>query len=210
MEPEAARIDPSLHVTSAAGRAYLDLVSRLLQRARQLEPSGGLWEAADFQWWWRRDQHKDPTRQTFWLDQDTPVAAFVFTNWGDYLQLDPIVFDRDQAGLGEVVWERALDRLSATNDLPVDVIARDDDAALVERLNATGFRPTGEVGVTTLLSAGDRPKVPPLPAGLTLPATHCSGPIRSPGLAWSSPCGPRIVTRDTVSRGICSLKGWNG
>jgi GNAT superfamily N-acetyltransferase len=168
MEPEAARSDPSLHVGRAAGRAYLDLVSRLLQRARQLEPSGGLWEAADFQWWWRRDQYEDPTRQTFWLDRDMPVAAVVFTNWGDYLQLDPLVLERDQASLGEVVWERALDRLSTIDDVPVDVIARDDDAALVERLDAAGFRPAGEVGVTTLLAAGDRPKVPPLPEGFRL------------------------------------------
>src|SRR5215469_13102979 len=113
MEPEAARRAPSLHVESASGRRYLDLVSRLLQRARQLEPSGGLWEAADFPWWWRRDQHAEPTRQTFWLDQDTPVAAVVFTNWGDYLQLDLLVLARDQAGLGEIVWERALDPLLA-------------------------------------------------------------------------------------------------
>src|SRR5262245_9813306 len=168
MEPEAARIDPSLRVRRASGREYLDLVGRLLQRARQMDPSGGIWEAADFQWWWRRDQHEDPTRQTFWLDQDTPVAAFVFTNWGDYLQFDPIVLDRDQAGLGEIVWERALDPLLAMDDVPVDVIARDDDSALVERLDATGFLPTGEVGVTTLLSAGDRPKVPPLPGGFRL------------------------------------------
>jgi GNAT superfamily N-acetyltransferase len=167
MEPEAAGIHPSLHVGRAAGREYLGLVSRLLQRARQQDPSGGLWEAADFQWWWRRDQHEDPTRQTFWLDQNTPIAAVVFTNWGDYLQLDPLVLDRDQAGLGEVVWERALELLSAMDDVPVDVIAR-DDSALVERLDATGFLPTGEVGVTTLLSAGDRPKVPPLPDGFRL------------------------------------------
>jgi GNAT superfamily N-acetyltransferase len=39
---------------------------------------------------------------------------------------------------------------------------------LVERVHTTGFLPTGEVGVTTLLSASDRPKVPPLPVGFRL------------------------------------------
>jgi hypothetical protein len=30
---------------------YLDLVTGLLQRCRLADPTGGLWEAADYQWW---------------------------------------------------------------------------------------------------------------------------------------------------------------
>ena len=46
------------------GLLYLKRVTRLLQEARLAEPSGGQWEAADVQWWWKTDQHSDPDGQT--------------------------------------------------------------------------------------------------------------------------------------------------
>ncbi len=70
---------------------YLELVTTLLQRARINDPTAGLWEAADLQWWWRRDQHRDPARQTFWLDDDdTPIAAVIFTDWNGRWGCDAI------------------------------------------------------------------------------------------------------------------------
>jgi hypothetical protein len=48
------------HERQAAGLEYLELATALLQRARLSDPVAGLWEAADLQWWWRRDQHADP------------------------------------------------------------------------------------------------------------------------------------------------------
>ena len=73
----------SLVVRRPVGLEYLRCVTSLLQHARSSNPSGGIWEAADLQWWWRRDQHPDPSGQVFWFDGDEPVAAAVVQNWGD-------------------------------------------------------------------------------------------------------------------------------
>ena len=72
-----------MHERRVSGLDYLNLVTTLLQRARRDDPNAGVWEAADFQWWWRRDQHPDPANHTFWLEDGVPRAAAIFTNWGD-------------------------------------------------------------------------------------------------------------------------------
>ena len=70
-------------ISQPTGRAYLDTVTELLQRHRNAYPDGGVWEAADLQWWWRKDQHQDPRNQVFWDD-----AAIVITDWGRKLGCD--------------------------------------------------------------------------------------------------------------------------
>jgi GNAT superfamily N-acetyltransferase len=132
------------------------------------DPTGALWEAADFQWCWRRDQHPDPSRQLFWLDRGTPVAAVVFTNWGDYLQYDPLVAPELRRDLMDAVWDAGWERIEALGDMPVEITLRDGDFDVLERLSAAGFQPTGEVTVTTTLTASDRPAVPGLPDGFRL------------------------------------------
>ncbi|MGZ4723098.1 MAG: hypothetical protein ACXV3B_08460 [Ilumatobacteraceae bacterium] len=65
----------------ATDREYLGLVTELLQRARRAAPEAGLWEAADLQWWWRRDQHVDPDNARFWIDDHgLPIGAMVVTD----------------------------------------------------------------------------------------------------------------------------------
>src|SRR5579883_169254 len=103
MRLESSRMLPAIRVAQVGGLEYLALVTRLLQRAHQMDPTGGLWEAADFHWWWRRDQHGDPARQTFWLVGDTPVAAVVLMNWGNHLQCDPIFTPEYRGALEDVV-----------------------------------------------------------------------------------------------------------
>lgn len=66
-----------------SGVGYLKLAATLLQSARRTRATGGVWEAADHQWWWRRDQHRDPRGQTFWLDAGSLTAAVILTNWGN-------------------------------------------------------------------------------------------------------------------------------
>jgi hypothetical protein len=57
----------------ASGLHALNLVTALLQRGRRADPAGGLWEAADFQWWWRSPRRSDSLEQSFWLDDVGPV-----------------------------------------------------------------------------------------------------------------------------------------
>ena len=66
---------------SATGPEFLRLATALLQTARLSAATGGMWEAADIQWWWRRDQHPDPRAQMFVMDGNTPHAAVVLTSW---------------------------------------------------------------------------------------------------------------------------------
>lgn len=145
---------------------YLNLVTLLLQRARQEDPNAGVWEAADLQWWWRRDQHPDPANQTFWLEDGVPCAAAIFTNWGDRWGCDVITTGVDD----ELVWTSALERVDALADKPVDVTLNEDDVDLIERVTAAGFAATDEVAVPTWMTAAERPKPTPLARGFELVA----------------------------------------
>ena len=160
------RVTQRVHL--AAGVEYLELVTRLLQRVRIDDPTAGLWEAADLQWWWRRDQHPDPACQTFWLDDDAPIAAVIFTNWNGHWGCDTISATGDPSTVLDVVWPHALEQIDRLERGSVEVTARDDDVAMVEALTLAGFELTGEVAVETWMSAGDRPEVSPLPKGFAL------------------------------------------
>jgi GNAT superfamily N-acetyltransferase len=136
------------------GLAYLAAVTKLLQSFRRVHPGAGIWEAADLQWWWRKDQHSTPERQLFWED-----GAAVVTDWGDRLGLD--LLGQRRAG----VFAEFMARLAGLGR-PVDMIIRDDDAELVAEAITLGFRSSGEVGVTTTTSA--EPATQALPEGFRL------------------------------------------
>lgn len=150
------------------GLDYLRLVTRLLQRARCTNPKGGLWEAADLQWWWRRDQHRDPTHQTFWLDHDIPIAAAVLTSWGKRWQCDLLSARHDLSEITEQVWGRGLAQIDALGSGPVEMVVRDDDLALLDLVSAAGFQATDERMVAMWMGAAERPARIPLPAEFTL------------------------------------------
>jgi GNAT superfamily N-acetyltransferase len=152
----------------ASGLEYLELVTKLLQTARRANPSGGIWEAADLQWWWRRDQHPDPARQTIWLDRGTPRVALIFTDRGGRSGCDLLSARHDPAELVEVVWPRALEQIRARDDESVEMIIRDDDIALIDAVTTAGFEATDEAGVETWMLAADRPVPPPRPDGFEL------------------------------------------
>ena len=155
-----------LQERQVAGLDYLNLVTTLLQRARQEDPTAGLWEAGDLQWWWRRDQHPDPANQTFWLDGEDPRAAVIFTDWGDRWGCDVLT-----AGAGEeLAWARAFERIDALSDKPVEMAINEDDIVTIERALAAGFEATDEVYVPTWMTAAERPKPTPLPPGFELKA----------------------------------------
>jgi ribosomal protein S18 acetylase RimI-like enzyme len=153
----------------AAGFDHLALVTDLLQRARCADALGGTWEAADFQWNWRRDQHPDPAASTFWLDDaDRPVLAVVLTDWGDRLGCDILDAHHDSAAALTVVWPTVLAALDRHADRQVETAIRVDDEVLIDAMSAVGFAPTDELAVTTVMPASERPAVPALPPGFAL------------------------------------------
>jgi len=127
------------------------LATALLQRARRSNPSGGLWEAADLQWWWRRDQHRDPGKQTFWLDHDTPIAAVVLTDWGGRWACDLLSADHDLPDVWDTVWRRALGQIDGLADGTVEMM-----------VTRAGFEATDELGVTAWMPAAERAGPTPL------------------------------------------------
>ncbi len=151
-----------------SGPGYLDLVTGLLQDARLREPDGGLWEAADLQWWWRIDQHDDASLQAFWLDGSDPVAGAAFTRWPHGLGVDLLGADAAVGARLDTLTDWLRDRLAALDAGPVETMVRDDDTPRAAALESLGFAATTDVFRTAWLAAERRPAVPPLPAGYRL------------------------------------------
>jgi hypothetical protein len=71
----AAR-EGALRQESLTGLERLTAVTALLHRIRLKTPRGGVWEAADMQWWWRRPRVSDEVALPVWFDDaDQPIAA---------------------------------------------------------------------------------------------------------------------------------------
>jgi GNAT superfamily N-acetyltransferase len=145
------------------GLVYLEAVTELLQRFRIAHPESGIFEAADLQWWWRKDQHQDPRNQMFWDD-----GAVVFTEWGSVLGCDLL-------GLfaGEMI-DAAGTRLK-TVDRPVEMAIRNDDEVLANAATKLGFRPTSEIAVTSSLKGRRSAVGVRLPEGFRLMSRAESG-----------------------------------
>jgi len=150
------------------GPEYLGLATTLLERIRLACPTGGIWEAADLQWWSRAERLTDAEGQLFWRAGGEPVAAVVRTQFGDSVQCDV------HAGRGadrQAIWAEALrwagshGQAGVATEFPV----RDDDAIGIAAVTAAGCRPVSLGGVVaSWLPAASQPPVPPLPTGFRL------------------------------------------
>jgi GNAT superfamily N-acetyltransferase len=147
------------------GLPYLAEVTRLLQEARLAEPSSGLWEAADLNWWWKVDQHADADGQTIWVDGDRPVVATVFTRWKDRVGCDLLGTDATVEAHSEMLWDD-IDR--RFRDQPVSMLIRDDDPVRLAAAESHGFVPGGDEDATGWMDATDRPGRLTLPDGIRI------------------------------------------
>lgn len=145
------------------GLQYLEEVTGLLQRIRQAHPTAGLYEAADFQWWWRTPRSTDTLPQLFWFDDlHRPQAAVIATDWGDRITLDPIVMPDAPADWVAHVMERGLAHASESGFETIGLEVDRVDDVLQELLIGHGFA-TGEGEyVETWLAADARPEISPL------------------------------------------------
>jgi GNAT superfamily N-acetyltransferase len=147
------------------GRAYLEQVTRLLQEARLAEPYGGLWEAADIQWWWKVDQHADPDGQTIWVDGERPLMATAFTRWKGWVGCDLLGTDAVVAAHSELLWDDVDGRF---RDQPVSMLIRDDDPIRMAAAARHGFVRGDDDYATGWMDAADRPARPTLPDGIRI------------------------------------------
>jgi ribosomal protein S18 acetylase RimI-like enzyme len=155
----------TLRVVHPLGRDYLRLVTQLLQDARLADPDGGIWEAADLNWWWRVDQHENRDAQSIWLDGDSPVVAVDFTRWKAGLGCDLLGTDVAVAQHAGLLWDLVRDRFT---DRPVEMLIRDDDPTRIAAAEQAGFVAGSERFASGWMDVEDRPTPPPLPAGLRI------------------------------------------
>jgi GNAT superfamily N-acetyltransferase len=131
-----------------------------LQRARQADPLGGMWEAADVQWWWRRPRATDELALPVWFDEAGPVAAAGLTAWDDAWQAD--VFAVPETVDEEEVWAATLDATAGQPDQALKVLVPGADAPLTDLAVQSGFAMTDELSGTSWMDADERPPVAPV------------------------------------------------
>jgi GNAT superfamily N-acetyltransferase len=144
---------------------YLELATKLLQRMRLASPDGGVWEAADVQWWHREYRPTDQAGHLFWLDeQDEPIAAFVATDFWHSVQCDVLLL-ADDPGLQREVWRAAIGRAGELG-VHAEFVVRPDDSTGVTELAGAGYTLAEEQGVLSCwLDAPSRQPIPALAPG---------------------------------------------
>ena len=156
----------------ASNREYLEMATTLLQRARLAADESGLWEAADMQWWWRRDQHDDPANARFWIDRDgVPVGVVSFTDSGDSWGCDVVALPNAEQLFRGALWRHALDRMAHLEARPIETNVRDDDVLTASLLADAGFTRGDDSVMTCWMPAGNRRPIRPIAGGYRLFST---------------------------------------
>jgi len=140
------------------GIGYLEEVTTLLQRVRAAHPTAGVFEAADFQWWWRTPRSTDVFPQLFWFDDaGRPEAAVIATDWGDAIGLNPIVMpDAGPDWIAHVV-ERGLVHADESGVDGVEVVIDRADDVVADVLAGHRFTVMEDELVDSWLAADARP-----------------------------------------------------
>ncbi len=139
------------------GLGRLNATTTVLQRARLADPLGGMWEAADVQWWWRRPRATDELVLPVWFDEVGPVPAAGLTAWGNTWQAD--VFTVPSIVDAQDVWAASLTATAAHPGKALQVLMCADNAPLAALAIQSGFAMTDELSGTTWMDADQRPPV---------------------------------------------------
>jgi RimJ/RimL family protein N-acetyltransferase len=151
------------------GLDALGTVTALLQRVRGAHPTAGLYEAADFQWWWRTPRSTDSVPQLFWFDHlGRPEAAVIATDWGNRIAIDPILMPGATAEWVAHVIARGVAHASACGFDAVSLEVDRADDVLRDVLVGHSFAIEEDGLVETWLAAEARPEISPLAAGYRL------------------------------------------
>jgi predicted N-acetyltransferase YhbS len=121
------------------------------------DPLGGMWEAADVQWWWRQPRATDELALPVWFDDAGPVAAAGLTAWGDTWQVDafavPSTVDEEE------VWAATLEATAEHPDKALQLLVLEDNALLIRLATQSGFAMSDELSGTTWMDADQRSPV---------------------------------------------------
>lgn len=145
-------------------------ITRLMQRIRGAHPTAGLYEAADFQWWWaQRPRSTDELPQLFWFDDEgQPVAAITATEMRDHLQLDPVVLPDTAPAVVAHVFAAGLGSATDAGFRTISLEVDEADSTLRDVVASHGFALDDGGYVEAWLATDARPEVSPLPDGYRL------------------------------------------
>ncbi|MBV9096539.1 MAG: GNAT family N-acetyltransferase [Frankiaceae bacterium] len=160
------------------GTEYLAAVTSLLQSWRTAHPTGGLWEAADLQWWWPRDPHDEPGRARVWYDDGGPAVAAVLTVWGKSRAALDVLGDRTRPEPWE--WLAQAAPPVAAEHGGLESAVPDGEPVWEQSLAALGFSPTEETYLSMWQPAADVAAPPDPPDGYRV-TTRAE---RSGGMHW--------------------------
>jgi GNAT superfamily N-acetyltransferase len=151
------------------------LTTELARRRRLADPRAGLWEAADVQWWWTRDQRADREDQRVWLNDDDPVAAVLFTRFGPGRNSCDVI---GESGF-EPAWEFVAQRCAEQPDADIRMELSDGDSAAADAARRAGFEPTADrFSVNWQAASSPRPAPPPAPPGYSVRSRReCASPV---------------------------------
>lgn len=139
------------------GLVRLNATTTVLQRARLADPMGGMWEAADVQWWWRRPRATDALALPVWFDEEGPVASAGLTAWHDTWQADvfavPSIVDEEE------VWAATMEAAAGHRFEALRVLVCGADTPLAGLAIQSGFVMTDELSGTAWMDADRRPPV---------------------------------------------------
>jgi predicted N-acetyltransferase YhbS len=140
-----------------SGLDRLHATTAVLQRARLADPVGGMWEAADLQWWWRRPRVTDELLLPVWFDELGPVAAACLTAWGDTWQADafvvPLLVDEEE------VWAATLELAAGHRGDGLRLIVCGEASSVAGLALRSGFTMTEELSGTCWMDADQRAPV---------------------------------------------------
>lgn len=159
-----------------SGIDYVKAITELLQRIEAENPSEGLYQAAEIQFWWSRPRHTDSVDQLFWFDDAGRPEAAVFVN--DFGDGSSLVYDAPTMAVITMpdsppdwvarVVDRGLAHLAGlgieTVELEVDLA----DDVLRTVLLDRGFEAKGNGVVECWMESASRPDVSPLADGYRL------------------------------------------
>ena len=145
-------------------------ITELMRRIRRSHPTAGLFEAADFQWWWaQRPRPTDTMPQLFWFDATgRPVAAVIATSFGDGTQLDPVVLPDAVPDWAAHVMTRGLSHVAAHGITDVTLEVDRTDEVLATVLAEHGLTVADDGYVEAWLATDELPAVSPLATGYRL------------------------------------------
>lgn len=149
-----------MHEEFRVGIDYLEEVTRLCQRVRAAHPTAGVFEAADFQWWWRSPRSTDVHPQLFWIDDaGQPEAATILIDWGDSIALCLIVLPgADPDWVGQVA-ARGLDHAERAGYDSFEIVVDPADQTLSGVLEGHGLTVVRDELIDAWLAADARPPI---------------------------------------------------